>query len=352
MKSAEEGVDILFPRVGSESSLATVAAHVETEWSSGEATRWRAGLRALAADGGGIAVMPRVGWNRDLNEDWRVFAAAGRKAQAVRSMRSEEAVTSSLFAYDVLAPAGDRLAVGDEIGAGVEWRPLPTTALRIETYGRRAYDVPIAPLPGNVYFTPLLVPDEVATAEDEAAGVEVSASHRFRDTEFWLAYSGAWLRRTVGEESFTPRFHRTHHLQLIGSQSWGSRAALSASMQLGSGQPYSQAIAWTTPLRYDPATGSWVPHIFTGILLEERNESRLPPYFRLDLSLRSSFTPRMFGRDVTISPYLSVLNAIAYRNSVFTIYDVTFSNGEQGQIGETHAPQMPLLPTFGMEWRF
>ena len=61
----------------------------------------------------------------------------------------------------------------------------------------------------------------------------------------------------------------------------------------------------------------------------------------------------MFGRDVTIAPYLSVLNAVAYSNSAFTIYDIVFSGGgPDGTIGETHAPQMPLLPTLGMEWRF
>ncbi|HEX6588452.1 MAG TPA: hypothetical protein VF039_05470, partial [Longimicrobiales bacterium] len=237
------------------------------------------------------------------------------------------------------------------LAAGFEWRPRPTTTVRVEAYGRRAYDVPVTPLPDNVYFTPLLVPHETVVAEDDAAGVEVSASHRFRDTELWLSYSGAWLRRTIGDESFTPRFHRAHHLQLLATQSMWARTALSTSIQLGSGQPYSQAIAWSAPLRYDVATGTW-NFEGEGILLEQRNESRLPMYFRLDLSLRSSFTPRLFGRDVTIAPYLSVLNAIAYSNSAFTIYDIGFGSIDGNAIGETHAPQMPLLPTVGMEWRF
>ena len=93
------------------------------------------------------------------------------------------------------------------------------------------------------------------------------------------------------------------------------------------------------------------PLLYLGVLLEERNESRLPLYFRLDIGLRSSFTPRMFGEDVTISPYLSVLNAVAYSNSAFVLYE-PFSSGGPGRIGETHAPQLPLLPTIGVEWRF
>ncbi|HEX6589543.1 MAG TPA: carboxypeptidase regulatory-like domain-containing protein, partial [Longimicrobiales bacterium] len=126
MSTTEEGFDIIFPELDTSSSLATVSAHVEMEWSSGVDTQWRVGLRALAANGAGLALMPRIGWSRDVGAHWSIFAAAGRKAQAVRSMRSEEAVTSSLFAYDVLAPA-DRLAVGDELAAGFEWQPRPTT---------------------------------------------------------------------------------------------------------------------------------------------------------------------------------------------------------------------------------
>lgn len=350
MSTSDRDMATLFPEYDDGSNLATLALHAETEWSADERTRWRVGARALAVNGGDIALMPRIGWSRDLDGGVMLFAAAGRKAQAVRSLRSEEAVFSAIFAYDVLAPTGGRIALADEVGGGVEWRPRPTTSLRVEAYARRAHGIRVAPVPANIYFTPLLAPEETDEAEDRAAGLEVSATHRQGDTEVWLAYSGSWLQRTVGEETFRPRFHRVHQLQLIGSQSISGRTALSASAQLASGQSYSRAVGIHRPLRFSPETGRW-SYDFTEpeLVLEERNRSRLPLYFRLDLGIRSSFTPRLFGRDVTISPYASVLNAVGYSNSLFVVYQW---DSWDGDFEGTHAPQMPLLPTFGMEWRF
>ena len=342
-----------FPPADARSTMTTLAGHAEASWRSvSGAFGWRAGLRALAVEGESATLMPRVGVDRRLGGGVTLFASAGRKAQAVRSLRSEEAVYSSIFAYDVLTPVRGAPAIADEIAGGIDWQPRPSASLRVEAYARAGRDVAISPVPGNIYFSPLLQPEQTR-AEDDAAGLEVSGSWRRGGTEAWLAYSGSWLRRAVDGESFVPRYHRTHHLQLLGAQSISGRTLLSASLQLGSGQRYSRLLAPHRPLRFDPVTGEWGPGL-PQIILEERNASRLPFYVRFDVGLRSSFTPRMFGRDVTLAPYISVLNAFAYRNSLYTYYDVSppdFINPTT-EVLETHAPQMPLLPTFGMEWRF
>jgi hypothetical protein len=82
------------------------------------------------------------------------------------------------------------------------------------------------------------------------------------------------------------------------------------------------------------------------VLLGEHNGARLPAYFRLDVGARRDFTRRWWGREVTFTPYLSVLNALNTPNVLFAIPE-----GYQG-VQLEYPPQIPVFPTFGIEWTF
>ena len=84
------------------------------------------------------------------------------------------------------------------------------------------------------------------------------------------------------------------------------------------------------------------------VLLGEHNSARLPGYFRLDVGFRRSYEPRIFGRQTTVTPFLQIVNVLNTPNVLAGIPDVYGDAGPQ----VTYAPQLPILPTFGLEWKF
>jgi len=96
-------------------------------------------------------------------------------------------------------------------------------------------------------------------------------------------------------------------------------------------------------------TGRYHPIGSNVLLLGEHNSERLPSYLRLDVAVRKEYDKSWFG-GVKITPYLQVLNVLNSQN-------VLAANPNQ-QYAPTYRavneyfPQLPFLPTFGVEWRF
>ena len=80
-----------------------------------------------------------------------------------------------------------------------------------------------------------------------------------------------------------------------------------------------------------------------GVVLEPRNGSRFPPYHRLDLSLRKTFT-KGWG---TLTPYVNVLNVYNRRNPLFYFFEYDHSPAVRSGVS-----MFPVLPTFGLEVTF
>jgi hypothetical protein len=110
---------------------------------------------------------------------------------------------------------------------------------------------------------------------------------------------------------------------------------------VGSGQPLTPIQGYTDPQRFDPVTGRWWG-AGTGVLLGEHNSARLPGYLRLDVAARKSYDKHWFGREITLSPYLQILNVLNTKNLLIA---------DSSPYGEG-IPQFPILPTFGVEWKF
>ena len=64
--------------------------------------------------------------------------------------------------------------------------------------------------------------------------------------------------------------------------------------------------------------------------------------------MRKEFETRWFGRDGTITPYFQVVNALNTRNALVAQPNTSFGN----QTFLEFLPQLPILPTLGVEWRF
>ena len=156
----------------------------------------------------------------------------------------------------------------------------------------------------------------------------------------WLGYTLGRTMRTFpelnGGRSFAPKYDRRHDVSLSasyrsGKWTWG------ASFVYATGQAFTPASARYT-LR-SPATGEVTDYV----LPAGRNSARLLPYHRLDVSLRRTFG--LWGSDAEF--YLQVINVYNRRNEWFVQYDTEAADTEPQVV-----KQLPLIPTFGIDFRF
>lgn len=82
------------------------------------------------------------------------------------------------------------------------------------------------------------------------------------------------------------------------------------------------------------------------LVLGEHNSARLPGYFRLDVAARREYAKRWFGKNMVVTPYLQVINVLNNKNALIAEAETG------GQPRFNYWPQLPVLPTFGVEWRF
>jgi hypothetical protein len=325
----------------------TAAAYVESHWTPNTRFGARAGLRALHRAGGETTWMPRAAVRWSATDHLALTLGGGRTAQVIHTLRDEEAVAASLFAYDLLVapPAGTPPAIADDVVLGTEWG-FGLTTLRVDGYLKRMRNLALAPLAPDPNQAAALVGGDFGLAEGTSRGLEVLARHEQGRSSGWLAYAFSTGERTLDGERFPPRFQRRHTLDLVGSTALGERGQASFRTVFGSGQAYTPVVGAYSGSRYDPLTG-----LYTGgnllALYGEHNSATLPGYFRLDLALRKSWDRTYFGRPGTLTGSFQVLNALATRNVLAARSD------PRGQtVTLSYGPQLPFLPTFGIEWAF
>ncbi|HET9984661.1 MAG TPA: TonB-dependent receptor [Longimicrobiales bacterium] len=341
----EDGIRDLVPPLASLERLTTLAGYVEDEWRPLDRLELRGGLRVLGAGRLGAAWMPRFGARLRLAPTLSLTAGGGLYAQALRTLRDEESVFASLFAYDLLStpPVAVGLARGRDAVLGAEWATSHMN-LRLETYLRRTSDLALPPIPSDPTAAPIIVVDGVAAGSGSARGVELMAHHESGRADLTLAYALAFADRGPGEDRFPARWERRHTLDATAGLRWGERGRLSLRAVLGSGQPYTPISGVAQQYRYDPVTGRW--ELATGqVLLGEHNSGRLPGYFRLDFGARREYPKHWFGRSASLTPYVQVLNVLATKNALAAEAEPRYPRLK-------YWPQLPFLPTLGLEWRF
>jgi hypothetical protein len=327
----------------------TLAAYVEDEWAPLEALQVRAGLRLLHAGSRGTEWLPRVGAQLSVSPRLTLSLGAGRYAQVLRSLRDEESFAASLVAYDLLGavPRELGLSTGADAVLGAEWRGR-STRVRLDAYVKRLGRLALPPPPGDPMDAPILSVDSLRAGRATARGLELLAQHRQGDLEFSLGYTLAFAELDVAGERYPPRFERRHTLEVTGAAPLGRRGTVSARLALATGQPYTPAIGVTQTAEFDPVTGRFIWGSPT-VLLGEHNAGRLPGYLRLDVAARKTFDKRWFGTTVAVTPYLQILNVLNSRNVLFAEPN---PYGVLGRPVLEYVPQLPILPTFGVEWRF
>jgi hypothetical protein len=335
-----------FPPLLRRDQLTTAALYAEGERGIGS-LELRLGARLFWRPESTPLLLPRLGFTLPLNEDIEVVGAAGRYAQALTTLRDEESTAARLFAYDLLLPVAEGAPVptAEDAVLGVRFR-RGTTRIAVDGYLKWMHDLSLPPLPADPDEAAILVAEGRRPASGSARGVELSAEHQLGALRLSAAYALSEHTRTMDGERFTPGFATTHRTTLTASRQLGGSGLISTRLVWASGLPYTHPSGFTRAFRYDPATSSYVP-AGEVMLSGEHNNGRLPSYHRIDVMLRRSFAPGLFGGRGVLTPYLQLYNLLNTRNVLRAapgLYDT--------EPRLEYAPQLPLLPTIGVEWRF
>lgn len=335
-----------FPPFERSADLRTLALHLEDEWRPAERVQLRAGVRFLEAGELGSAWLPRAGARFDLTPQLSLTAGGGVSAQALRSMKDEESIAASFIAYDILdaQPPEAGFARSWDLVAGAEWRRKDVT-VRLEGFTKRMEGLVLAPRPLDPMLAPPMITDSFRIGEGRARGLELLATARLGRTDLTAAYTLLSAERNAGDGWYTPRFERRHTLDLNTATPMGENGMVSARLGVASGQPYTPITGQAQPLSYRPESG-WIRYGREIALRGEQNSRRLPAYLRFDLAYRRSFERNWFGRKTTLTPYFQVVNLFNSKNAL-----VGMTNA-RGAMRLEYLPQLPIFPTFGLEWRF
>ena len=275
---------------------------------------------------------------------WEARISGSRSHQALASVRNEETLGASFLAYDLLVPIRQRpIPQNTEFSIGWEGS-RGGLRVRLGAY-TRTMDHLRLPEPGTtnpIRASVLGDPSQWELARGTARGIEASWSWR-RDRGISVIGSYRWARvsRTVRARTYTPRFHRDHEFELGSSYRHGT-SEWSARLSLRSGQPSTPLVAIVPGPSYMEDDFDIVP------LAGDYNSARLPNYGRLDVGWRRETEVSWFGGGVVV-PYASVANLFSLPNVVGWLMK---ENTLTGEVRKVYRRQLPMIPFFGVEFRF
>ena len=273
---------------------------------------------------------------------WDARISASRSHQALASVRDEEALGASFLAYDLLVPVS-KAPVPRNTEVVVGWEGSRAgVRVRVDAYARvldnlRLPALGAKPATGAALGDPSLW----LVSSGSAKGIETSWSW-ITGAGFSLLGSYRWARvsRTVDSTTFKPRFHRNHEFEMGTSYTHGA-SSWSARVSLRSGQPTTPVLG-VVPIEVHGGEWTWlVP------LGGEYNSGTLPHYARIDAGWRRESRVSWFGGG-SVVPYVSVANIFSLPNVVGGYVERRAS----GEIKRVYVPQLPMIPFFGVEFRF
>jgi hypothetical protein len=186
------------------------------------------------------------------------------------------------------------------------------------------------------------VRNEYRPMEGESWGVDVLLRKHSGTIKGWVSYGFNKTHRRAGRDRFPPAHDRRHTINVV----------MRAPGPLGS----EFGLRWGlgSPLPYTGFNGQWSHRTYQlsqhGFESGDEepigaaiNSERYPTYSRLDLGLRWEF--EKWG--LTWNPYFQLANAYNRQNVFLYAYDYDSSPPTR-----TGASQVPLFPTFGVEFKW
>lgn len=302
---------------------------------------WQTTPRLLLRAGGRLDVFservavtasPRFAATWLVGDRAALTLAAGRYHQYLRARPRPATLGpgSSLVDSAAYALAGElRVAGATHLSVGLDQQMLDGVRLGVEGFYKRFSGIP-----------------EARGVATHTSGFDVWARRSAGPLSGWLGYNLAWTWAEA--DSSEVDFVGRHVLSAGGSGALGKRGRLSIRLQFGGPLPTGLSPAAGAP--GDPLSGG-TP---TGGYTEEGGDLEVDApvlgsnagreYVRLDAQLSRTWAPRLAGRATELTPYLRVINALDRRDPLFYRYG--------GADGPQPVATLPLLPVFGVDWKF
>jgi len=173
-----------------------------------------------------------------------------------------------------------------------------------------------------------------------ASGVDVWVRRGQGAVSGWMGYALAWYWSAADSAGMSTRFSGRQTLS-AGLTAQGRPGRVELRVAYGSGLPYSQVGgrpggldgSVTAPASVELQEGTSIP----GTAPQD--------FLRIDGQVSRTFTPRIASRETQLTPYVRVINALDRRDALF--YRYTPGDQEARPVAT-----LPLLPVFGVEWKF
>jgi outer membrane cobalamin receptor len=184
--------------------------------------------------------------------------------------------------------------------------------------------------------------NQVVTGTGTSYGIEWMAQKQKGRTTGLIGYTLSWSDRQFADlnngQPFPYKYDRRHDLKLAVVH------ALKKNIQLSADWVFSTGIATTLPV------ATYLNYSLSQVqVYDQRNSFRLPPYHRLDISIKFSKQKKNYERDWIISIY-NVYN----RLNAYFIYQ----NTEYDAVTHTYANQFykfalfPIIPSISYQFKF
>ncbi len=295
-----------------------------------------------------FAFEPRLGLKYNVNNFFRLKAAAGIYTQNFISTKSDQDVVN-LFTGFLSSPEATLRNIDGEKEAnnlqrafhgvaGIEADLTEGLELNLEGYYKGFTQLV------NVNRNKLTNQDPNYIIEEGAAyGFDVVLKYDVKDLYLWGVYSLGFVNRNDGNQIYPPHFDRRHNMNFLASYNFGKNSDWEASVRwnLGSGFPFTKTQGFFESL--DFTQGIDVDYISQNgelgvIYADEINGGRLPYYHRLDASIKKSF---VLGLNTKMNVTASVTNVYDRKNIFY--FD---------RIRYDRINQLPILPSLGVSFSF
>lgn len=317
-----------------------LSAFVDDLWRFNERLMLRPGVRLEAVGRGAdeVTISPRINAKAFLTDDFAITASAGRFFQPIHSLRDHNSPWSFLdfwIGADEVTP----VAHSDHLVLGFEQWLRRDVSLTVEGY-RKTFDDIL-----NISATDDLSVqgDEFVTMTGDAWGLDVLLRKYSGEWNGWIAYTFGKATRTDPFQTFAPAHDRRHNINVVVSGPGPLGSRMSARWGFGTPLPYTPTIGQWEHREYSVGGHTFGDYETEPIADPVLNGERYPAYSRLDVSFRWDKT--LFGGQ--LHPFVQFVNLYNRRNIFLYTYDYRQNPGIRESL-----PQMPFLPSFGLEFVF
>ena len=309
-----------------------------------------------------VSPEPRLAMKYNVNDWFRVKAAAGMYSQNLIAANSDRDVVNLFYGFlsgQANIPkyfngkaVSSRLQKANHYIVGTEFDVFYNITLNIEAYYKdfkqltsmnrnQMYSETNFP-PG----TPEVLWRDFMIENGQAYGIDFSLKYEFLRWYFWAAYSLGYVNKNYenaeGElVKYRTHYDRRHNINLMLSYAAGSRRQweFSGRWNIGSGFPFTQVSGFYEQYQFENMNMDIVgAEGDLGIIYGELNKGQLPWYHRLDLDVKRRF---FFSEHTELEIDFSVTN-VYNRDNIFYVDIITSEN----------IYQLPIMPSLGLTLSF